>query len=70
MRADYASFDDLFEPFAAGAGIQAPAMHRWTMTAGNGYGTEARTRLGDPDGPFTLTARAWWVRGTVRTPEP
>ena len=24
---------------------------------------DARRRLGSPEGPFALTARAWWARG-------
>ena len=64
VRADYASFDDLMHPFAAGVG------HSGALYASLDEGRRAqlrahvRTGLGDPDGPFTLTARAWWVRGT------
>jgi hypothetical protein len=27
---------------------------------------DAQRRLGSPAGGFTLTARAWWARGTAR----
>jgi SAM-dependent methyltransferase len=61
----FASFDDYWGPFTKGAGpggayvVSLPEERRRLL--------EARMRarlLGDrPDGPFTLTARAWCVRG-------
>ena len=36
---------------------------RWTTTAGGLSGEEFHRRLGSPDGPFVLTARAWAVVG-------
>jgi SAM-dependent methyltransferase len=63
----YASFDDYWAPFTKGAGpggayvVALPQDRRQQL--------EARMRkrlLGDRrDGPFTLTARAWCVRGDV-----
>jgi SAM-dependent methyltransferase len=70
VRADYASFDDLFEPFAAGAGHSGACHVSLDDHGRQRLRNAARARLGDPDGPFTLTARAWWVRGSVGTPEP
>jgi ubiquinone/menaquinone biosynthesis C-methylase UbiE len=63
----YSSFNDYWEPFTKGAGpggafvVSLPEDRRQQL--------EARVRkrlLGDrQDGPFTLTARAWCVRGEV-----
>jgi SAM-dependent methyltransferase len=63
----YISFNDYWEPFTQGAGpggayvVSLPEDRRRQL--------EARLRkrlLGDrQDGPFTLTARAWCVRGEV-----
>jgi SAM-dependent methyltransferase len=63
----YSSFNDYWEPFTKGAGpggafvVSLPEDRRQQL--------EARMRkrlLGDArDGPFTLTARAWCVRGEV-----
>ena len=63
----YSSFDDYWAPFTKGAGpggayvVSLPENRRRNL--------EARMRkrlLGDrADGPFTLTARAWCVRGEV-----
>lgn len=68
VRADYESFDELFAPFSAGTG------HSGQLYAALDTGEQRRVRaganrrLGAPGGPFTLQARAWWVRG--RRPEP
>ena len=63
----YASFDDYWGPFTKGAGpggafvVSLPEDRRQQL--------EARMRkrlLGDrQDGPFTLKAKAWCVRGEV-----
>lgn len=63
VTADYSGFDDLFEPFAAGSGNSG------SVYRGLGDADRRRLRgaafrlLGEPAGGFTLTARAWWVRG-------
>lgn len=65
VRAAYASFDDLWAPFAAGvgpagayaAGLDAPQQARLR--------DEFHTRLGAPAAEFELSARAWAVRGQV-----
>jgi hypothetical protein len=65
VEAGYAGFDDFWEPFTAGL---APSGAYCA-----GLGDDARAalreacfrRLGAPAGPFTLSARAWLVRGTV-----
>jgi SAM-dependent methyltransferase len=65
VRADYDSFDDLFEPFAAGTGHSGACYASLDRAGQERLRAETRERLGEPDGPFTLTARAWWVRGSV-----
>ena len=65
VDADYADFDDLWAPFLAGvgpAGAYAAALAAEDQeTLRDAY----FRRLGSPDGPFMLSARAWFVRGTV-----
>jgi SAM-dependent methyltransferase len=67
FRQSFVSFADFWEPFLAGvgpAGAQVAALtpdHRRALEA------RLRQRLlgGGADGPFTLQARAWCVRGQV-----
>lgn len=67
LTLDFASFDDLWEPVLAGptprtayiAGLPAPqraAVRAWL---------ERHLPAGPGGGPFTLTARAWAVRGVA-----
>jgi SAM-dependent methyltransferase len=65
VRADYESFDDLFEPFAAGTGHSGACYASLDRAGQERLRTETHQRLGEPDGAFTLTARAWWARGSV-----
>lgn len=65
VEADYASFDDLFEPFAAGIGHSGACYASLDRTGQRALSEQTRHRLGDPEGAFTLTARAWWARGHV-----
>jgi ubiquinone/menaquinone biosynthesis C-methylase UbiE len=62
-RADYADFDDFWQPFTFGVG---PAGAYLTSLAPD---KQAAVREGCrealPRGPFTLHARAWYARGTV-----
>jgi SAM-dependent methyltransferase len=61
----YASFNDYWEPFTKGAGPGGAFVV--SLAADRRQQLEARMRkrlLGNrPDGPFTLKARAWCVRG-------
>jgi SAM-dependent methyltransferase len=66
VHADYESFDDLFEPFTSGTGHSGRCYSALDGTARRRLRTDAHQRLGAPDGPFTLTAAAWWVRGIAR----
>jgi SAM-dependent methyltransferase len=63
----YASFNDYWEPFTKGAGPGGAFVV--SLAADRRQQLEVRMRkrlLGDrPDGPFTLKARAWCVRGEV-----
>jgi ubiquinone/menaquinone biosynthesis C-methylase UbiE len=63
VEADYRSFDELFRPFQAGAGHSGACFGSLDEVNQKRLRSEAYTRLGEPEGPFTLTARAWWVRG-------
>ena len=64
--ADYAGFDDFWEPFTFGVGpsgqylASLPAVQRARVR------DACRAQL--PDGGFQLEARAWYARGTVPTP--
>jgi SAM-dependent methyltransferase len=63
----YSSFNDYWEPFTKGAGPGGAFVV--SLSQGRREQLEARMRkrlLGDrQDGPFTLKARAWCVRGEV-----
>ena len=63
VRADYVDFDDLFRPFAAGAGHSGACFTTLDEARQELLRADANGRLGSPEGPFTLTARAWLVRG-------
>jgi ubiquinone/menaquinone biosynthesis C-methylase UbiE len=63
--ADYADFDDLWYPFANGVG-NLGRFHESLDEAGRErFKRGAADRLGAPRGPFRLTARAVYVRGTA-----
>ena len=65
VSADYESFDDLFQPFTAGTGHSGACYTSLDRAGQNRLRDETHHRLGEPDGAFTLTARAWWARGRV-----
>jgi SAM-dependent methyltransferase len=59
----YADFEELWEPLTLGvgpAGSYCTSLEPQKQTA---LRDELVVRLGSPDGPFTLTAQAWAVRG-------
>ena len=65
VAADYKDFEDYWLPFLAGSGLRgrtAPSLddeRRATLREA------CFRRLGSPAGSFTLSARAWFVRGSV-----
>jgi ubiquinone/menaquinone biosynthesis C-methylase UbiE len=63
VHADYESFDDLFRPFAAGAGNSGACFTALDRPVQRTLRDAAHELLGAPAGPLTVTARAWWVRG-------
>jgi SAM-dependent methyltransferase len=65
VRADYTSFDDLFQPFTAGTGHSGACYASLDRADQRRLRAETSHRLGEPAGAFTLTARAWWAPGTV-----
>jgi SAM-dependent methyltransferase len=63
VEASYEDFDDLWTPFLAGIGPAGAHTVSLAPAGQEALREELRTRLGSPAGPFTLTARAWCVRG-------
>jgi SAM-dependent methyltransferase len=66
VSADYRSFDELWEPFAAGVGQSGALFSSLDRDRQAKVTAAAHRRLGAPEGPFTLTAHAWYVLGTAR----
>jgi len=65
VEAAYDDFDDLWAPFPTGvgpAGAYAASLDDDAQSALRG---EFATRLGDPQGPFRLSARAWCAVGRL-----
>ena len=65
-RADYAGFEDFWEPFTFAVGPAGQYLHSLPSEQRERVHQACRAAL--PDGPFSLDARAWYARGTV-TPE-
>jgi SAM-dependent methyltransferase len=61
--ADYAGFDDFWEPFTHGVGPAGHYLAALADTQRRRVRDACRAQL--PDGPFSLEARAWCARGTV-----
>jgi SAM-dependent methyltransferase len=68
VESSYESFDELFAPFAAGAGHSGATFLALDEAKQRRLRAETHRLLGRPDGPLTLTARAWWVCGRVAQP--
>jgi SAM-dependent methyltransferase len=65
VSADYDDFEDYWSPFLAGigpAGAYCASLDDEQRTA---LREACFRRLGSPTGPFTLSARAWFVRGSA-----
>lgn len=65
VTAHYDDFDDLFTPFTSGTGNSGTVYRELDAADQRRVRNTAARLLGDPEGQFTLTARAWLVRGTV-----
>lgn len=63
VEAAYDDFDDLWTPFLAGFGPAGAYAVSLEPDAQAALREQLRENLGNPDGPFTLTAKAWCVRG-------
>jgi len=65
VNARYESFEHLFAPFTAGTGHSGACYAALDDARQQRVRDEAYRRLGKPEAAFTLTARAWWARGSV-----
>jgi ubiquinone/menaquinone biosynthesis C-methylase UbiE len=63
VEASYTDFDDFWEPFTGGVGPAGAYTSSLEPDRREALREECRRRLGDPDGPFTLSATAWAVKG-------
>jgi SAM-dependent methyltransferase len=62
-RADYVGFDDFWEPFTLSVG---PAgQHLASLTDERRTAIREAIRAELPEGPFSLSARAWYAKGTA-----
>jgi SAM-dependent methyltransferase len=62
-RADYAGFDDFWEPFTYAVGPAGQYLRSLPRNRQELLREACRAVI--PDDPFTLEARAWYARGTV-----
>jgi SAM-dependent methyltransferase len=65
VEAAYEDFDDYWSPFPAGVAPSGAYCASLDEDARAALRAACFRRLGSPSGPFTLTARAWFVRGSV-----
>lgn len=65
VEASYESFDDLWAPFPTGVGPAGAYAASLDDDARARLRDEYARRLGQPEGPFTLSARAWCAVGRV-----
>ena len=63
VEASYDDFDDLWTPFLAGIGPAGAYAVSLEPDAQAALREQLRENLGNPEGPFTLTAKAWCVGG-------
>lgn len=63
VEVSYRDFDDYWEPFTAGVGPAGAYTVSLDPDRRAALREECRRRLGDPDGAFTLSAKAWAVKG-------
>jgi SAM-dependent methyltransferase len=65
VEAGYADFEDYWSPFLSGLGPSGAYCASLGDDARAALRDACFERLGSPPGPFTLSARAWFVRGAV-----
>ena len=65
VEASYEDFDDLWEPFPAGVGPAGAYTASLEPEAQAALRNEFARRLGQPNGPFMLSARAWCAVGAA-----
>ncbi|MBI4171377.1 MAG: SAM-dependent methyltransferase, partial [Actinobacteria bacterium] len=63
VEAGYAGFDDFWEPFTLGVGPGGAYCASLDAERRSALREECFRRLGEPSGPFTLGARAWYAVG-------
>ena len=63
VEVSYRDFGDYWEPFSAGVGPAGAYTLSLDPDRRAALREECRRRLGDPDGAFTLSAKAWAVKG-------
>ncbi|MGE0872059.1 MAG: trans-aconitate 2-methyltransferase [Kofleriaceae bacterium] len=67
VEAAYHDFDDYWAPFPSGLAPSGAYCAALPSDRQDALRQQCYCRLGSPPGGFTLTARAWFVRGTRRT---
>ena len=65
VGAEYASFEDLWQPLELGVGPSGAYAAALAPADRAAFKAELRTRLGAGAAPFRLTARAWIATGRV-----
>ena len=65
VRASYADFDDLWDPFTTGVGPAGAYCASLSGPERERLKQAYHRRLGTPEGAFELSARAWMARGRV-----
>jgi SAM-dependent methyltransferase len=65
VEAAYADFADFWSPFPDGPGPTGAYASSLDPERREALREAIFRRVGEPDGPFTLSARAWFVRGSV-----
>ncbi|MGH2451593.1 MAG: class I SAM-dependent methyltransferase [Candidatus Limnocylindria bacterium] len=63
VETTYADFDDFWHPLTLGVGPAGSYCKSLEPKQRQALRDELFVRLGSPDGPFTLSARAWAIRG-------
>ena len=63
IEASYSDFDDFWSPFPTGLAPSGAYCASLPPEAHEALREACRRRLGDPTGPFSLTARAWYAVG-------